>query len=81
MTVSSQVSIDNPRRNYSWDAGTSVFRGNASCRFAVSGSHDKTVGDADTSNQFWTGPNGSRCSSYSGALGWSFASDGHRTSS
>ena len=31
----------------------------------------------DTTNQFWTGTNGSRCSSYGGALGWSFASDGH----
>ncbi|MGW7793123.1 right-handed parallel beta-helix repeat-containing protein, partial [Streptomyces tricolor] len=28
------------------------------------------------SNQFWTGANGSRCPSYAGALGWSFASDG-----
>jgi cellulase/cellobiase CelA1 len=37
---------------------------------------DKSVGDADGSNQFWSGNNGSRCSSYSGALGWSFASDG-----
>lgn len=35
-----------------------------------------TVGDADSSNQFWTGSNGSRCASYSGALGWSFASAG-----
>jgi hypothetical protein len=77
MTVSSNVSVDNAQRNYSWDAGTSVFRSNTSCRFAVSGSNDKTVGDADGSNQFWTGSNGSRCSSYSGALGWSFASDGH----
>jgi hypothetical protein len=54
-----------------------VFRDNTSCRFAVSGSNDKTVGDSDGSDQFWTGTNGSRCSSYSGALGWSFASDGH----
>ncbi|MFG3200777.1 right-handed parallel beta-helix repeat-containing protein [Streptomyces sp. NPDC048192] len=77
MTISDNVGIDNTERNFSFDKGTSVFRGNTSCRFAVSGSNDKTVGDADSSNQFWTGANGSRCSSYSGALGWSFASDGH----
>ncbi|MFI6034158.1 carbohydrate-binding protein [Streptomyces sp. NPDC051315] len=76
MAVSGNLSIDNTQRNYSWDAGTSVFRNNTSCRFTVSGSNDKTVGDADSTNQFWTGSNGSRCSSYSGALGWSFASDG-----
>ncbi|MER6783377.1 CBM35 domain-containing protein [Streptomyces sp. NPDC000658] len=76
MAVSNNLSIDNAQRNYSWDAGTSVFRGNTSCRFGVSGSNDKTVGDADATNQFWTGANGSRCASYSGALGWSFASDG-----
>ncbi|WP_037673777.1 carbohydrate-binding protein [Streptomyces griseus] len=76
MAVASNVSVDNAQRNYSWDAGTSVFRGNTSCRFAVSGSNDKTVGDADSTNQFWTGTNGSRCSSYSGAMTWSFASDG-----
>lgn len=77
MTVSSNLGIDNAQRNFSWDAGTSVFRDNTSCRFTVSGSNDKTIGDADASNQFWTGTNGSRCASYSGALGWSFASDGH----
>jgi len=76
MAVSNNLSVDNAQRNYSWDAGTSVFRGNTSCRFSVSGSNDKTVGDADSSNQFWAGSNGSRCASYSGALGWSFASDG-----
>ncbi|MFI7499224.1 carbohydrate-binding protein [Streptomyces sp. NPDC049687] len=77
MAVSNNLSIDNAQRNYSWDAGTSVFRNNTSCRFGVSGSNDKTVGDADSTNQFWTGSNGSRCaSSYGGALGWSFASDG-----
>ncbi|OXY91730.1 carbohydrate-binding protein [Streptomyces diastatochromogenes] len=77
MAISNNVSVDNAERNFSFDAGTSVFRTNTSCRFAVSGSNDKTVGDADSSNQFWTGTNGSRCASYSGALGWSFASDGH----
>ena len=77
MSISNNVSIDNADRNFSFDAGTSVYRSNTSCRFNVSGSNDKTVGDADSSNQFWTGSNGSRCSAYSGALGWSFASDGH----
>ncbi|WP_327432202.1 carbohydrate-binding protein [Streptomyces sp. NBC_01236] len=77
MTISNNASIDNAERNFSFDAGTSVFRTNTSCRFSVSGSNDKTIGDADSSNQFWTGTNGSRCSSYSGALGWSYASDGH----
>ncbi|MFG2704941.1 right-handed parallel beta-helix repeat-containing protein [Streptomyces sp. NPDC048386] len=76
MTVSNNVGIDNAQRNFSFDKGTSVFRTDTSCRFAVAGSNDKTVGDADSSNQFWTGTNGSRCSSYSGALGWSFASSG-----
>ncbi|WP_435809826.1 right-handed parallel beta-helix repeat-containing protein [Streptomyces mirabilis] len=77
MTISNNASVDNAQRNFSFDAGTSVFRTNTSCRFSVSGSNDKTVGDADSSNQFWTGTNGSRCSSYNGTLGWSFASDGH----
>ncbi|WP_406472769.1 carbohydrate-binding protein [Streptomyces sp. NBC_01615] len=77
MTISNNASIDNAERNFSFDAGTSVFRTNTSCRFSVSGSNDKTIGDADSTNQFWTGTNGSRCSSYSGALGWSYASDGH----
>ncbi|MFC7260125.1 carbohydrate-binding protein [Streptomyces lutosisoli] len=77
MTISNNASIDNAERNFSFDAGTSVFRTNTSCRFSVSGSNDKTIGDADSSNQFWTGSNGSRCSSYSGTLGWSYASDGH----
>lgn len=76
MAISNNASIDNAQRNFSFDAGTHVYRNNTSCRFSVSGSNDRTIGDADTSNQFWTGTNGSRCSSYSGALGWSFASDG-----
>ncbi|WP_370968225.1 carbohydrate-binding protein [Amycolatopsis sp. cg9] len=76
MTVSDNVGIDNAERNFSFDTGTSVFRANTSCRFAVDGSNDKTVGNADSSNQFWTGTNGSRCSSYGGTLRWSFASDG-----
>ncbi|MFF4624875.1 carbohydrate-binding protein [Nonomuraea jabiensis] len=75
MTVSDNVSIDNAERNYSFDAGTSVFRNNVSCR-SGSGTNDRIVGNSDSSNQFWSGSNGSRCSSYSGALNWSFASDG-----
>jgi pectate disaccharide-lyase len=77
ITMSNNVSIDSVERNFAFDAGTSVFRSNTSCRFNVTGSNDKITGDADSSNQFWMGTNGSRCSAYSGALGWSFASDGH----
>ncbi|SBT43221.1 cellulose-binding domain-containing protein [Micromonospora auratinigra] len=76
MTISNNLGVDNTQRNFSFDAGTSVFRNNVSCRSTSSGTNDKTVGDADGSNQFWTGANGSRCASYSGALGWSFAADG-----
>ncbi|MEV6792871.1 right-handed parallel beta-helix repeat-containing protein [Streptomyces sp. NPDC051320] len=76
MSISNNASISNGERNFSFDDGSSVFRNNTSCR-STSGSNDKVVGNADSSNQFWTGTNGSRCSSYTGALGWSFASDGH----
>ncbi|MEU4548540.1 RICIN domain-containing protein [Nonomuraea dietziae] len=75
MTVSDNVSIDNTERNYTFEAGTSVFRNNVSCR-SRSGSNDKIVGNSDGSNQFWSGTNGSRCAAYSGALKWSFAADG-----
>ncbi|WP_206184783.1 RICIN domain-containing protein [Thermoactinospora rubra] len=75
MTVSGNVSIDNAERNFSFDAGTSVFTQNTSCR-SGSGTNDKIVGSADGTNQFWTGSNGPRCSSYAGALSWHFASDG-----
>ncbi|MFF7651691.1 right-handed parallel beta-helix repeat-containing protein [Streptomyces sp. NPDC007983] len=75
MAVSDNVGIDSVQRNFSFDKGSSVFRNNTSCR-SGSGSNDKVVGDADSSNQFWLGSNGSRCSSYAGALGWSFAGDG-----
>ncbi|GAB2568862.1 hypothetical protein Aab01nite_08470 [Paractinoplanes abujensis] len=75
MSVSNNVSIDNTERNFSFDGGSSVFRGNTSCRFA-SGSNDKIVGNSDSSNQFWNGTNGSRCTPLSGALAWSFASNG-----
>jgi hypothetical protein len=74
--VSGNASIDNAERNFSFDEGTSTFTDNTSCRFAGGGSNDKTVGTVGSGNQFWSGSNGSRCSSYDGALGWSFASDG-----
>ena len=73
MTITSNVSIANTERNFNFETGTSVFRGNTSCD---SGATDRYVGDADSSNQFWSGTNGSRCSTYAGALGWSYASDG-----
>ncbi|WFE26368.1 right-handed parallel beta-helix repeat-containing protein [Solwaraspora sp. WMMD791] len=73
MTVSNNVGVGNEERNFNFDGGSSVFRGNTSCD---SGSTDRIVGNSDSSNQFWSGSNGSRCSSYSGALGWSFAADG-----
>ncbi|MFG3037577.1 carbohydrate-binding protein [Streptomyces sp. NPDC048330] len=75
MTVSDNIGVDNAQRNFSFDAGTSVFRGNTSCR-SGSGTNDRTLGDADASNQFWSGANGSRCSAYTGALTWSYATDG-----
>jgi hypothetical protein len=75
MSVSRNLAVDNAQRNFQFDAGTSVFRGNTSCR-SGSGTNDRTVGDADASNQFWNGTNGSRCSSFTGALAWSYASDG-----
>ncbi|MCT9075130.1 right-handed parallel beta-helix repeat-containing protein [Streptomyces fulvoviolaceus] len=75
MAVSGNVSIDNTERNFNFDGGTSVFRDNTSCR-SSSGTNDRIIGDSDSSNQFWSGTNGSRCSSYSGGLSWSFASDG-----
>lgn len=73
MTVSDNVSIGNEERNFNFDGGSSVFRGNTSCD---SGSKDRIIGNSDSSNQFWSGTNGSRCSSYSGSLDWSFAADG-----
>jgi len=78
MTVTNDVSIDNGERNFHWESGNSVFSTDTSCRFTVlDGTNDKLVGQTDSTDQFWTGTNGSRCSSYSGALGWSFAGDGH----
>ncbi len=71
--MSDNVSIGNEQRNFNFDDGDSVFRNNTSCD---SGANDRIIGDADGSNQFWSGSNGSRCSSYAGALRWSFAADG-----
>jgi pectate disaccharide-lyase len=76
MTVSNNVSIDSVERNFNFDAGTSVFRNNTSCRFNGSGENDRIIGNSDGSNQFWSGSNGARCSSFTGNLGWSFATDG-----
>lgn len=73
MTITSNVSVGNTERNFNFETGTSVFRGNTSCD---SGGNDRYAGDADSSNQFWSGTNGSRCSTYAGALGWSYASNG-----
>ncbi|UUU23686.1 CBM35 domain-containing protein [Streptomyces sp. DSM 40750] len=75
MAVSGNVSIDNTERNFTFDGGTSVFRDNTSCR-SGSGTNDRIIGDSDSSNQFWSGTNGARCSSYDGGLDWSFGSDG-----
>jgi pectate disaccharide-lyase len=75
MTVSGNVSVDNTERNFNFDGGTSVFRDNTSCR-GSSGTNDRVIGNSDSTNQFWSGANGSRCASYSGAMKWSFASDG-----
>ncbi|GAA4952712.1 hypothetical protein [Actinoplanes utahensis] len=75
LTISNNLSVDNAERNYNFDAGTSVFRNNTSCRTS-SGTNDRIIGGSDTSNQFWSGTNGSRCSAYTGALAWSYASDG-----
>jgi hypothetical protein len=76
MAITSNISVNNAERNYAFDVGTSTFRGNTSCRFSVAAVSDKTAGTVESSNQFWDGSNGSRCSSYSGALTWSFAADG-----
>ncbi|XRQ12260.1 hypothetical protein ACN3XK_15585 [Actinomadura welshii] len=76
MSISGNAAVDNEERNFSFDGGGSVFRNNTSCRFGGDGPNDRTIGDADGSNQFWSGSNGSRCSAYAGALGWYFASDG-----
>jgi pectate disaccharide-lyase len=76
MTVSNNVSIGSVERNFNFDAGTSVFRNNTSCQFGGDGETDRIMGNSDASNQFWSGTNGSRCSTFTGNLGWSFAADG-----
>ncbi|RBM17574.1 pectate lyase [Streptomyces sp. PT12] len=73
MAVSGNVSVGSAERNFNFDGGSSVFRDNVSCD---SGSNDRTIGDADSSNQFWSGENGPACSAYAGQLDWSFAEDG-----
>jgi pectate disaccharide-lyase len=75
MTIANNVAVDNTERNFNFDGGTSTFTGNTSCRTS-SGTNDRIIGSADSSNQFWSGANGSRCSSYTGALSWSFDSSG-----
>ncbi|MDT0270208.1 right-handed parallel beta-helix repeat-containing protein [Streptomyces sp. DSM 44915] len=73
MDVTGNVSIGSAERNFNFDGGSSVFRDNVSCD---SGSNDRTIGDVDDSNAFWSGENGPACASYDGALEWSFADDG-----
>ena len=75
MTISNNLSIDSEERNFQFSAGSHVFRNNTSCFFS-GGTNDSVSGNADSSNQFWSGSNGSRCANYSGALGWSFDSTG-----
>lgn len=76
MTVSDNASIDNSDTNFYFPEGTSTFRNDTSCFFDADSSNDKVVGSTDSSDQFYSGSNGSRCSSYDGALDWSFADDG-----
>ncbi|MCF6523970.1 carbohydrate-binding protein [Streptomyces sp. JJ36] len=73
MTLSNNLSVGNGERNFQFDGGSSVFRNNTSCD---SGSTDRYEGDADGSNQFWDGSNGSRCAPYAGSLDWRFDSSG-----
>ncbi|GAA0576545.1 hypothetical protein GCM10010172_71660 [Paractinoplanes ferrugineus] len=75
MTIAHNVAVDNTQRNFNFDGGTSTFTGNTSCRTS-SGTNDRIIGTADSSNQFWSGTNGSRCSAYTGALTWAFDSTG-----
>ena len=75
ISVSDNVSVDNTERNFAFDGGVSVFRRDTSCRTKGTVA-DKISGDADASNQWWKGSNGTRCSAYTGTLGWSFTSTG-----
>ncbi|GAB6899116.1 cellulose-binding protein [Kineosporia succinea] len=76
MTIANNLAVSNAERNFAFDEGTHTFTSNTSCRFTGTATSDKISGTADSTNQFWSGSNGSRCSSYSGALAWSFATDG-----
>jgi hypothetical protein len=58
MTISGNISIDNTERNVNFDAGTSVFRNNVSCR-SGSGTNDRVIGDA-SSGQAPTDPGAPR---------------------
>jgi len=73
MTISNNVSVGNAERNFSFDAGTSVFSGNVSCN---SGANDRIVGTDKGNNSWWSGSNASACRAYTGALAWSFNADG-----
>ncbi len=75
MQITGNVGIDSAERNFTFDGGSSVFSGNTSCR-SGSGTNDRIIGSADSTNQFWSGSNGSRCSAYTGTLRWSHAADG-----
>jgi hypothetical protein len=73
--MTGNVSVDSAERNFTFEGGSSVFRSNLSCRNS-SGSNDKIVGSADSSNSWWMGTNAAACSSYRGTFSWSFNSDG-----
>ncbi|KAB8140301.1 DUF1080 domain-containing protein [Chloroflexia bacterium SDU3-3] len=73
--MTSNVAVDSGERNFTFEGGSSVFKGNLSCRTS-SGSNDKIVGTDAGSNAWWMGSNASACSSYTGSFSWSFNSDG-----
>ncbi|WP_418275482.1 pectate lyase family protein [Isoptericola jiangsuensis] len=73
ITVDGNVSVGNEERNFNFDEGTHKFSNNTSCD---SGSNDRTIGSDLGGNSFFSGSNSSACSTYSGDLDWSFASDG-----
>ncbi len=75
MTISNNLSIDSTERNFQFSSGSHVFRNNTSCFFS-GGTNDSISGNSDSSNQFYSGTNGSRCANFSGGLGWSFDSTG-----
>lgn len=76
LQVSNNISVDSAQRNFTFEGGSSVFRNNLSCRSSTSGTNDKVVGDADSSNSWWMGSNAVACSSYRGTFSWWFNSDG-----